>query len=74
VPKRDGVPGHLEVDEAEAEVVRMLYRWLSDERRTVRPILKRLAAGPWRPRNGKRLWSHSVVPRILSDPLSTSTA
>jgi site-specific DNA recombinase len=74
VPKRDGVPGHLEVDEAEAEVVRMLYRWLIDERTTVRQILKRLAEGPWRPRNGKRLWSNAVVHRILSDPLYTGTA
>ena len=74
VPNRDGVPGHLEVDEAEAEVVRMLYRWLIDERMTVRQILKRLAAGPWRPRNGKRLWSNSVVHRILSDPLYAGTA
>ena len=46
VPKRDGVPGHLEIDEAEAAVVRMLYRWLIDERMTVRQIIKRLAAGP----------------------------
>jgi site-specific DNA recombinase len=30
VPKRDGVPGHLEIDEDEAAVVRMLYRWLVD--------------------------------------------
>ena len=74
VPKRDGVPAHLVVDEAEAEVVRMLYRWLIDERMTVRQILKRLAAGPWRPRSGKRLWSNSVVHRILSDPLYTGTA
>ena len=74
VPNRDGVPGHLEVEEAEAEVVRMLYRWLIDERMTVRQILKRLAAGPWRPRNGKRLWSNSVVHRVLSDPLYAGTA
>ena len=74
VPKRDGVPGHWEIDEDEAAVVRMLYRWLVDERMTVRPIIKRLAAGPWRPRNGQRLWSHAVVHRILSDPLSTGTA
>ena len=73
VPRRDGVPGHLEIDEAEAEVVRMLYRWLIDERMTVRQILKRLAAGPWRPRNGKRLWSNSVVHRILSDPVYAGT-
>jgi site-specific DNA recombinase len=74
VPDRDGVPGHLEVEEAEAEVVRMLYRWLIDERMTVRQILKRLATGPWRPRNGKRLWSNSVAHRILSDPLYSGTA
>jgi site-specific DNA recombinase len=74
VPKRDGVPGHLEVDEGEAAVVRMLYGWLVDERMTVRQILKRLAAGPWRPRNGKRLWSNAVVHRVLSDPLYAGTA
>src|SRR5947209_7135481 len=44
VPARDAVPAHLEVDDAEAEVARMLYRWLIDERMTVRQILKRLAA------------------------------
>jgi site-specific DNA recombinase len=74
VPDRDGVPGHLEVEEVEAAVVRLLYRWLIDERMTVRQILKRLAAGPWRPRNGKRLWSNSVVHRVLSDPLYAGTA
>ena len=74
VPKRDGVPGHLVIDEAEAGVVRMLYRWLVDEQMTVRQILKRLAAGPWRPRCGKRLWSNAVVHRILSDPVYTGTA
>src|SRR5512135_2229531 len=50
VPARDSVPAHLEIEEAEAEVVRMLDRWRIDGRRTVRQILKRLAAGPWRPR------------------------
>jgi site-specific DNA recombinase len=74
VPKRDGVPGHLAVDEAEAEIVRMLYRWLIGERMTLRQILKRLAAGPWRPRCGHRLWAPSVVHRILSDPVYTGTA
>src|SRR4051812_6092482 len=73
VPKRDGEPGHLVIDEAEAAVVRLLYRWLIDERMTVRQILKRLAAGPWRPRSGKRLWSNAVVHRILSDPVYRGT-
>jgi len=74
VPARDGVPAHLEIEEAEAEVVRMLYRWLIDERTTVRQILKRLADGPSRPRCGKRLWSPCVVHRIPSDPVYTGTA
>ena len=73
VSARDAVPAHLEIDEAEAEVVRMLYRWLIDERTTVRQILTRLAAGPWRPRCGKRLWSNCVVHRILSDPVYSGT-
>ena len=67
------VPAHLEVDHAEAAVVRQLHRWLADERMTVRQILKRLAAGPVRPGSGKRLWSTSVVHRILSDPVYTGT-
>src|SRR5262249_29707017 len=70
----DGVPAHLEIAAAEAEVVRTLYRWLIDERTTVRQILKRLADGPWRPRCGQRLWSRAFVHRILSDPLYTGTA
>ena len=73
VPRRDGVPGHLEINEDEAAVVRMLYRWPIDERMTVRRIIKRLAAGPWRPRNGKRIWSNSVVHRILSDAVYAGT-
>jgi len=73
VPARDGVPAHIEVDDAEAAVVRQLHRWLIDERMTVRQILKRLAAGPVRPRSGKRLWSTSVVYRILSDPVYAGT-
>jgi site-specific DNA recombinase len=54
VPKRDGVHGHLVVDETESELVRMLYGWLIEERMSVRQILKRLNEGPWLPRSGSR--------------------
>jgi site-specific DNA recombinase len=74
VPKQDGCPGHLVIDEAEAAIVRMLYRWLVDEQLTVRQVLKRLQAGPWRPRSGKPYWAASVVHHILSDPVYTGTA
>ena len=55
VPKRDGVPGHLMVDESEADIVRMLYRWFVDEQMTVCQILMRLAVGLWRPRCARQL-------------------
>src|SRR3954465_6285959 len=42
VPRQNEVRGHLLVDEAEAEFVRLLYRWLIDEQLTIRQILKRL--------------------------------
>ena len=74
IPKHEGSLGHLVIDEAEAEIVRMIYRWLIDEQMTIRQILKRLNEGPWYPRKGKHPWSASVVHHILSDPLYVGTA
>ncbi len=74
VPRRDAVPGHLVVDEAEAELVRILYGWLIDEQTTIRQILKRLNAGPYLPRSGRHVWSPSLVHHVLSDPVYAGTA
>ena len=74
LPCRDGAGGRLEVDEAEAELVRTLYGWLADERMTIRQILKRLNFGPWYPRSGRHPWSPSVVHHILSEPTYAGTA
>jgi site-specific DNA recombinase len=74
IPKREGIPSKLVIDEEEAGLVRMLYGWLIDEQMTIRQILKRLDAGPWRPRNGRPCWSTSVVHHILDDPIYTGTA
>ncbi len=74
LPRRDGVAGRLAVDETEAEVVRMLYGWLTEERLTLRQILKRLNAGPWLPRCGRRPWAAGTVHHILSDPVYAGTA
>jgi len=41
LPRRDGAVGRLEIDPAEAEIVRMLYDWLVSEGLTLRQILKR---------------------------------
>jgi site-specific DNA recombinase len=74
VPRQDGMPGHLVVNEAEAELVRTLYGWLIDERMTIRQILKRLNFGPWFPRSGRHPWSSSTVHHILADPVYAGTA
>jgi site-specific DNA recombinase len=74
VPKREGVPGHLVIDEAEADLVRTMYRWLIDERMSIRQILKRLNFGPHRPRCGRLPWSASTVHHILADPIYSGTA
>jgi site-specific DNA recombinase len=74
VPRQDAVPGHLMLDEREAEMVRTLYGWLIDEQMTIRQILKRLNAGPYFPRSGRHPWSPSVVHHILADPVYAGTA
>ena len=74
VPRHDAVPGHLVVDEGEADLVRMIYGWLTDERMTIRQILKRLNSGPHFPRSGRHSWSPSVVHHILADPVYAGTA
>ncbi len=74
VPRDDVVPGHLVIDDAEAELVRMLYGWLADEQMTIRQILKRLNHGPHHPRSGRHPWSSSVVHHILADPIYAGTA
>ena len=74
LPRRDGAGGRLAVDETEAEVVRMLYGWLIEERLTLRQILKRLNAGPWLPRCGRRPWAAGTVHHVLSDPVYAGTA
>ena len=72
VPRCGDVPGQLLADEGEAELVRMLYGWLTDERMTIRQIVKRLNAGPHLPRSGRHAWSPSTVQHILSDPIYTA--
>jgi site-specific DNA recombinase len=74
VPRHDTVPGHLVIDEAEADLVRMIYGWLTQEQLTIRQILKRLNAGPHFPRSGRHPWSPSVVHHILADPVYAGTA
>ncbi|HEV7267617.1 MAG TPA: recombinase family protein [Falsiroseomonas sp.] len=68
------VPARLVVDEAEASMVRQLYAWVLEDGLTIRQCMKRLNAGPWVTRSGRKQWSSSVVHHILTDPVYIGTA
>ena len=74
VPRRDAVPGRITVDEQEAELVRRVYGWFTDEQTTIRQVVKRLNAGPDRPRSGRPAWAPTTIHHILADPIYTGTA
>ena len=67
--KTETTPQQLLVDEAEAEVVRQMYRWLVEEELTSYAIAKRLRERmvPTR-KNSKLGWAQSTVIEILKDP------
>jgi site-specific DNA recombinase len=70
IKKTDSTPQHLIVDEAEAEVVRQIYRWLIEEGLSSYAIERRLTGQkiPTRKRNG-RGWCQSTIIEILRDPI-----
>jgi site-specific DNA recombinase len=71
IPKQNGIPGYLVIDEHEADIVRTVYHWLVDEQLTVRQIVKRLNASGWQPRSGKAHWATSTLHHLLADPVYT---
>jgi len=65
IPRRDGVPAHVVVNEEEAALVRQVFAWHADHGLSVRKIARRLTeAGYVPPRGGKR-WGETTVHRIL---------
>src|SRR3954447_19901083 len=67
--RNGAVPARLVVDEVEASMVRQLYAWVLENGLTIRQCMKRLNAGPWVTRSGRKQWSSSVVHHILTDPV-----
>ncbi len=69
-PKADNTPQQLVVDEAEAEIVRLMYGWLIEEGCSSYAIEKRLVTQgvPARTRNHTG-WRQSSVIGILRNPL-----
>src|SRR6266567_3832977 len=68
IPRRDGVPAHAEIEEAEAAVVRRIFDAYVKQGLTVRQIAKQLTLDRTpTPRNGGGQWSWSAVDRILHE-------
>ena len=65
VPRRDGVPAHLVIDEAQAEVVRNIFTWHAYEDMTIRQITKRLTRESYPTPKGGAQWGETTVHRIL---------
>src|SRR5215211_3724187 len=68
VPRCDAVPGHLVVDDAEAEMVRGLFAWVADEQLSVRHSVPRRNERPTTAHAAGARWAPSTIHHILSDP------
>lgn len=66
VPKQENQPGHYRINEAEAEVVRMVFKWAADEGLSQRKISVRLQEMGIKPRFSKRgVWNGSTLASML---------
>ncbi len=65
IPRRDGVPAHLEIAEPEAQVVRQIFAWHVEDRLSIRQIALRLTESAHPSATGLRRWAYSMVGRLL---------
>jgi site-specific DNA recombinase len=73
IPRSENCPGRLVINEAEAEVVRMIFRWLIDEQLSTYQINKRLNELGVRTRRGKDRWCGGTIINLLRNPVYTGT-
>ena len=66
VRRTDGQRAHLEVNEAKAEVVRLMYRWLVDEALSTRELARRLTGHGIPTSRGANQWQPMAVYRIVT--------
>jgi site-specific DNA recombinase len=75
VRKTVATPQHLVINEAEAEIVRQIYRWCVEEQLSSYAIHQRLTVQGISPRKASpRGWAQSSVIEILRDSLYTGEA
>lgn len=72
-PRTEHCPGKLVINEAEAEVVRLIFRLLIDEQLSTYQINERLYQAGLRTRHGKERWGDGTLINLLRNPVYTGT-
>jgi site-specific DNA recombinase len=66
IPNQAKVHGYYEINEEEARVVKMIFKWVADDRMTLRAVVRKLQELGIKPRKSKRgLWSTSTLSTML---------
>ncbi|MEE8296998.1 MAG: recombinase family protein, partial [Hyphomicrobium sp.] len=65
IPRQDGVPAHLVINEAQGEVVKTIFTWHAQEGMTIRQITKRLTREGYPTPKGGAQWGETTVHRIV---------
>jgi len=65
IPRRDGSPAHLVIDDPQATIVRKIFSWHACESMSIRQIAKRLTREGYPTPKGGKQWGETTVHRIL---------
>src|SRR5215831_7601602 len=71
IPRTGSCPGKLVINEAEAEIVRMIFRLLIDEQLSAYQINERLYESGIRTRHGKERWGSGTLVNLMQNPVYT---
>ncbi len=71
IPRTGACPGKLVINEAEAEIVRMIFRLLIDEQLSAYQIGERLYESGIRTRHGKERWGSGTLVNLMRNPVYT---
>jgi len=73
IRRTDSCPAKLVINEAEADVVRQIFRWLTDEQLSTYRINQRLNESSIPTRHGKPRWAGGFLVNLLRNPIYTGT-
>jgi len=66
IPKQANNQGYYRVNPQEAEIVKMIFKWVANERVTIRTVVKRLKKMGIKPRKSEReVWNTSTLSTLL---------